>query len=168
MALSLSIKAGIRGNHTKALDLGTADFPVDVQALLTLTDGTGANQADRIFHDQRTLTASATEDLDLAGSLTDAYGTTITMAKVKAILVKAAAANTNNVNVTRPASNGVPLYLAASDGVGIPPGGCLLLAAPGAAGLATVTGGTGDLLTFTNSAGGTSVTYDVVIIGTSA
>lgn len=168
MSLSLTVKAAIHGTHTKVLDLATAALPLDAQALLTLTDGTGANQADRVFHDQRTLTASATEDLDLAGSLTDAYGATITFAKVKAILVKAAAGNTNNVNVTRPAANGVPLYLAASDGVGIPPSGCLLLAGPGAAGLATVTAGTGDLLTFTNSAGGTPVTYDVVIVGTSA
>lgn len=46
MALSLSIKAGIRGNHTNALDLGTADLPVDVQAAIALANGTGANQAD--------------------------------------------------------------------------------------------------------------------------
>jgi hypothetical protein len=31
-----------------------------------------------------------------------------------------------------------------------------------------VTAGTGDLLTVTNSAGSTSVTYDIIIIGASA
>jgi hypothetical protein len=167
MALSLTVKAGIRGSHTKALDLGTADLPVDVLANIALADGTGANQADRIFTDTRTLSASATEDLDLAGSLTDAYGATITLARVKAILVKAASGNTNNVNVSRPASNGVPLFLAASDGIAVLPGGAFLWVAPNAAGVA-VTAGTGDLLTFTNSSSGTSVTYDVVIVGASA
>ena len=167
MALSLTVKAGIRGNHTKALDLGTADLPIDVLANIALADGTGANQADRIFTDTRTLAASATEDLDLAGSLTDAYGATITLARIKAILVKAASANTNNVNVSRPASNGVPLFLAASDGIQVLPGGAFLWVAPNAAGIA-VTAGTGDLLTFTNSSSGTSVTYDVVIVGASA
>ena len=167
MALSLTVKAGIRGNHTKALDLGTADLPIDVLANIALADGTGANQADRIFTDTRTLAASATEDLDLAGSLTDAYGATITMARIKAILVKAASGNTNNVNVSRPASNGVPLFLAASDGIAVLPGGAFLWVAPNAAGVA-VTAGTGDLLTFTNSSSGTSVTYDVVIVGSSA
>jgi hypothetical protein len=89
------------------------------------------------------------------------------MARIKAILVKAASGNTNNVNVSRPASNGVPLFLAASDGIAVLPGGAFLWVAPNAAGVA-VTAGTGDLLTFTNSAGTASVTYDVVIVGASA
>lgn len=167
MALTLSVKAGIRGNHTSVLDLGTADLPVDVLASVALASGTGANQADRIFTDTRTLTASASESLDLAGSLTDAFGATITMARVKAILIKAASGNTNDVQVSRPAANGVPIFLAASDAIVIRPGGAFLWVAPDATAIA-VTAGTGDLLTLTNSAGSTSVTYDVVIVGASA
>lgn len=167
MALSLSIKAGIRGNYTNILDLGTAELPIDVQVVIALANGTGANQADRVFTDTRTLAASATENLDLAGSLVDAFGATITMARVKAVLIKAAAANTNDVQLTRPATNGVPLFLAASDGLPIRPGGAVLWIAPDATAV-PVTAGTGDLLTLTNSAGGTPVTYDVVIVGTSA
>lgn len=63
MALSLSIKAGIRGNHTNALDLGTADLPVDVQAAIALANGTGANQADLYWSDTRTIAASATDSM---------------------------------------------------------------------------------------------------------
>lgn len=149
------------------MDLVTVIAQPDKNAAIELTSGTGSNQADLIFHDQRTLAASGTEDLDLAGSLTDAYGTTLTFARIKAIMVTAASGNTNNVQVTRPASNGVPLFLAAGDGIPVLPGGVFLWVAPNAAGVA-VTAGTGDLLTFTNSAGTTSVTYDVVIIGASA
>lgn len=129
--------------------------------------GVGANQADRLWHGQRTLNASATEDLDLAGVLTDVFGAAFTLAKLRLLWVRAAIGNTNNVNVTRPAANGVPIFLAASDGLPVVPGGSFMYVAPNAAGIA-VTGGTGDLITFTNSAGGTSVTYDVVILGTSA
>lgn len=167
MALSTDLTLRLAANLTNPLDLST---PVDalVKAItLSLTSGTGASQANMMWHDQRTLAASATEDLDLAGSLTNGFGATQTFARVKLILVSAAAANTNNVQVTRPASNGVPLFLAAGDGLAVRPGGVFLLAATDSTSVA-VTAGTGDLITFTNSAGSTSVTYDVVIIGASA
>lgn len=167
MALTTKLSVSVIAALTNTLDLATSTTPLDLTKTYRLADGTGANQANRVFHDQRTLAASATEDLDLAGVLTDAYGATITMARVKALVVSAAAANTNNVNVTRPASNGVPLFLAAGDGIPVRPGGTFAWIAPDATGIA-VTAGTGDLLTFTNSAGSTSVTYDVVIIGASA
>jgi len=48
----------------------------------------------------------------------------------------------------------------------VKPGGCFVLAWPGT-GL-TVTAGTADLITVTNSAGSTGVTYKVILIGTSA
>ena len=99
MSLSLTVKAGIRGNHTNALDLGTADLPVDVQAAIALANGTGANQADLYWSDTRTIAASATDSIDLAGALGGAFGAAQVFARVKAIFVKAAAANANNVNV---------------------------------------------------------------------
>lgn len=94
-------------------------------------------------------------------------GDTQTFARVKMVVVGAASGNTNNVNVTRPASNGVPLFLAAGDGIAVRPGGLFVAVASDATAYA-VTAGTGDLLTFTNSAGSTSVTYDVIVIGASA
>jgi hypothetical protein len=153
--------------HKNLLDLSSPTDSFTERIKIALTNGTGAGNADRMFHDQRTLAASATEDLDLAGVLVNAFGSTLTFVEVRAIMIYAATANTNNVRLTRPASNGVPLFLAASDGLDIPPGGVFLWACP-ADGKVTVTAGTGDLLTVTNSAGSTSVTYDVVIIGTSA
>jgi hypothetical protein len=124
---------------------------------------------DVVFTDTRTLAASATEDLDLAGSLTGALGATLTFARIKAIFVSAAAANTNNVNVTRPASTGTPWLLAAGDGIALRPGAAFtwVSGTADATGVA-VTAGTGDLVTFTNSAGTTSVTYTVVVLGCSA
>lgn len=164
MPLNLSIKTSIRGAQTNPIDLGSPEFGIDVAAAIALVDGSGIGAASKIFTDTRTVTASTTDSLDLAGSLVDAFGATITFTKIKAIYVHADANNNNNVNVTRPAANGVPLFLAASDGIPVKPGGLLAWVAPDSAGIA-VTAGTGDLLDLVNSAGGSSVTYDIVIIG---
>ena len=149
---------------TNGLDLGDVVDNLSLDWTVNFGDGAGANAAQQIWHDQRTLNASATENLDLAGSLTNAFGTTLTFTKLKGLFVKAASGNTNNVNVIREGTNGVPLFLALGDGIPVKPGGWFAWVDPSAAGV-TVTAATGDLLTFTNSAGGTAVTYDVVIIG---
>lgn len=167
MSLKSSIKLIASATQTSSLDLGSAQFNPSLSAALSYADGTGAEQADRIFTDTRTLAASATENLDLAGSLTDVFGATITFARIKAIIIQAAAGNTNDVQVTRPASNGVPFLMAASDGIALKPGALFAWADPGATGV-VVTASTGDLITLTNSAGSTSVTYSVMIIGASA
>lgn len=167
MALNTKFALSLAATLTSALDLSTVSDPLDYSKKITLTTGTGADQADMLWHDRRTLAASATEDLDLAGALTNALGATQTFARIKAVIISAATANTNNVQVTRPATNGVVLFLAAGDGISVLPGGVFAWVAPNAAAIA-VTAGTGDLLTITNSAGTTGVTYDVIIIGASA
>jgi hypothetical protein len=116
-----------------------------------------------LFKDTRTIAASASENLDLTGVLTDAFGATVANAEVIAIYVKAAAANTNSVIIGNVA-NGFVGPLGATGTYTVLPGDFFL--ATSQAGWA-VTAATGDLLKIANSAGGTSVTYDVVIIGRS-
>jgi len=167
MPLTSTVNFSVSGTHSTALDLGTAALPFSLSSNFTMSSGTAANQADRVFTDTRVLGISATEDLDLAGTLLDAFGVAITFVKVKAIIIKAAAANTNNVQFSRPAgATGVPLFLAVSDGLVIPPGYTFAWFGPGTG--VTVTPATGDLITITNGGAGTSVQYDIVIIGTSA
>jgi hypothetical protein len=166
MTLAVSIKASISAQQSKSIDLMNANAPLLESIAIALSDGTAANQADRIFSDTRTLTASATEDLDLAGVLTDIYSATLTFVRVKAIWIYADPTNTNDVNFTRPAANGVPFFLAAGDGLSVKPGGLFLWQAPGTGVL--VTAATGDLITLTNGGAGTSVTYKIIVIGTSA
>jgi hypothetical protein len=162
-----SIAVSVSAIQSKSLDLGDATFPVSLTQAISLLNGTGGGQADLIFTDTRTVTASSNESLDLAGSLTDAYGATITFARIKAIIVVAASGNTNDVQVTRPASNGTPLFIAAGDGIALAPGDFFAWASSGATGK-VVTASTGDLVNFANSSSGTSVTYTVIIIGASA
>lgn len=152
--------AGITGVSTTPTD------DVDLLQRLTWTSGTATGQADKAYRATRTVAASGTDPLDLAGVLVDGLGAALTFVRVKAIMVRASAANTNNVRLNRPAANGVPLFLAVSDGIDILPGGLFLWVAP-AAGV-TVTPATADLINLDNSGAGTPVTYDIVIVGTSA
>ncbi len=167
MSLKTTLRASIGYRLSGTPDLGSsiADFPGFNDR--SIASGVGDNQADRVFSDRRTLAASGNEDIDLAGSLVDPLGGPAVFAKVKAIMVKAAAENTNNVVVGAAASNAFQgPFGAANDTIAIPPGGVLMLTAP-KAGWA-VTAGTGDLLRVANSGAGTPVTYDIVIVGTSA
>lgn len=163
--LSFALASTLTGTH----DFAPPGSVLSLAGQIDLSSGTAAGQADKVFADQRTLAASATEDLDLAGSLADAFGATITFVKVKALLVRAAVGNTNNVVVGAAASNPWATLLNSTGTVALRPGAGFLAwaGAADATGYA-VTASTGDLLKIANSAAGTSVTYDVAVIGTSA
>lgn len=171
MALTARLRASVNAQQTSPRDLGVAADPISHAVAIDLASGTGAGQVDKVFADTRTLTASANEDLDLAaGALTDAFGTTLTFAKIKGLYVAAAAGNTNNVVVGGAASNTwVGPFGGATHTIAVRPGGVVVLADGEADtnGYA-VTAGTGDLLRVANSAGTTPVTYTIVILGTSA
>jgi hypothetical protein len=144
-------------------------LPVTYQQSLGLGSGTGAGQADKLWvSGARTLAASATEDLDLAGTLLDAFGGVLALARVKGLIIAAAATNTNDVVVGAAAANAFfSCFGSATDKVKVKPGGVLALFAPDATAY-PVTSTTADLLRVGNSAAGTSVTYDVIVIGSSA
>lgn len=164
MSLEASLKLSIAAILNGAGDLSTKVANINKVYTQTYADGTGANQAERIFADTRTLAASTGEDIDLSGALTDILGDAVVFTAIKAIIIKAAAGNTNAVEVTTPASNGFPRYLAAGDGESLSPGDVSSWFSGSAAGKA-VTAGTGDLLHVANAAAGSSVDYDIIIIG---
>lgn len=161
--ISLSIDLTLTG----AGDLGTPKQRVSLSELISLSPGTDAvNKADLLFSDTRTLAASASENLDMAGTLANSFGATITAAEIVLIFVRAAPGNTNSVQVARPASNGLAApFLAAGDGVAVAPGEWAVFASEKGWAVAA---GTGDLLTVTNGGAGTSASYDVVIVGRTA
>lgn len=99
--------AGIRGEARLSLDFtftGTADLGnpkqrVLLEEVMALAPGTAAvDEANCFFSDTRPLSSGTSEDLDLAGSLTDAFGATITAAEIVLIYVKSH--DTNTVNLT--------------------------------------------------------------------
>jgi hypothetical protein len=165
MPLSGKLSSDVRLNETKALDVAGAVAEHSTGWSWTVTNGTGANQADLIFSDTRTIAASGTDPIDLAGTLVPVYGGTLTLLKLKHVGIYSAAGNTNNLNVTTTLAT---LFLAAGDGVVIPPGGRWEQSGPGTAGLSAITPTTADTITVTNAAGATTVTYTIVLVGTSA
>lgn len=159
--IALNIAASI----TNLNDVGTARHSMPFTPSFSLANGTGANQANAGFADIRTLTASSTENLDLSGSLLDAFGNTLAFTKIKAMVVLAASTNTNDVLVGGASSNGfITPFADATDIARVRPGGLLVMVSPDATGFA-VTAATGDLLKVANSAGSTSVTYTIILIG---
>jgi len=163
---SISLNVTVKETNTaNALAAGQAEHKGS--ASWTIASGTGSGQADKVYSAQRTLAPSATEDLDLNAVLAGVFGDVLAMVKIKAVYVQAVPGNTNDVQVTRPAANGLALFMAAGDGIALGPGQTFLWVAPTGNGKA-VAAGTGDLLTVTNSAAGTSVTYKIIVIGTSA
>lgn len=143
----------------------TPRFQAAIDKMLEFSAGTAAiTQADKLYFETRTLAASTGEDLDMAGALADPLGATISDAEIVAIYIAAASGNANDVQLTRPASNGAPIFLAAGDGFAIGPGDFALRTYRN--GIA-VTAGTGDLIHVANGGAGTSVTYDILVLGRS-
>lgn len=125
---------------------------------------TGAALATKMFADTRTLAASASENLDLAGALVGVDGAACVFTTIHGIYVKAAAANTNSVVVGGHASAAfVGWFGDVTDTVAVKPGEVFSITND--AGWA-VTATTADLIKVLNSAGTTGVTYDIVIYGT--
>lgn len=165
MPLTSNITASIYAGATSALDLVTKQAILGPKSYsVDLATGTGLGQADVVFSDTRS--TAATDSLDMVGGgLLDNLGNVWAPARIKAIIVSAAAANTGNVLLRRPAANGVPFMSAVSDEIPIHPGGLVVIVAPSAAGY-PVTAATADLIDLAASAG--TVTYDIIIIGASA
>jgi hypothetical protein len=166
MGLQTTLKAGVEYTLNGALDFGSAVAKYAGPTDVTLGSGTTAQNADLLHIDRITIAASGNATKDLAGSLLDPLGNACVFAKVKAIIVKASAANTNNVVVgagTNP-FNG-PLG-GTTPTVSVPPGGQFLVSAPKDGW--PVTADTADILKFANSNSGSGVDFDLIIIGTSA
>jgi hypothetical protein len=167
MAVSAELRVIFGATQTGSNDFGGPTFDLMIDKIMQFASGTGANQADIVWADERTIAASSSEDLDLAGVLADAFGATVAAAEVVAILVIADAANTNNV-VIGDATSPIPLFGGTNPTHAVKPGGVFFAAAPNAAGLLTVGAGSTDDLKVANSSSGTGVTYKIAILARSA
>lgn len=171
--LSTLIELHLRATLQNPVDLSTPQDPLDLnEVLANMASGTSTNQANLSFHDTRSLNAESSETLDLTGSLVDALGRTLTFTAIKAIFIRAKAANTLTIEIGNAASNPFKGPFYADDGEVEPterpvitrlaPGQAMLLTAP-ASGW-PVSGA--DQLKVNNPSAGASSTYDIVIIGT--
>lgn len=168
MPLKSTLAVAATAQLTKSADLSSVSAPLQFSRSVKLASGTGAGKANVLFADTRTLAASATEDLDLSGSLLNALGDAAVFVRVKGLIVSAHSANTNNVVVGAAASNAWATLLNSTGAVTLRPGAVAAFMAGTADTGWAVTSSTGDVLKVANSAGSTAVTYDIVVIGDSA
>ena len=87
--LASEIKASIQWAFQESLALTTVGDASQLAYDDALASGTAADQADRIWSDQRTLAAGANDDLDLTALAHSVFGSTVSinLARVKAILI---------------------------------------------------------------------------------
>lgn len=164
MALTTNINLSVKALLTGATDVAQTVSPHLLNFATSWASGVGASQSDVVWGDERTIAASGTDDLDLAGSLVGALGTVV-FARVKLIAVTASAANTNNVLVGAAASaQFVGPFGANTHTIAVTPGNGFMITNSTAAGW-PVTATTADLLRIANSGGTTGVTYTILIIG---
>jgi hypothetical protein len=170
MSLTTQLTLSVIAKLTGATDLATVEAALTRKYRTDLANGIGAGNADRIWHDQRSIAASGTDDIDLSGSLVDALGNACVFARVKGLIIVAADGNTNNLVVGNTTSNGFVSWVGgATHTVTVRPGGFLALCAGDADATGyTVTAATADLLRVANSGSGTPVTYDIIVVGNSA
>lgn len=170
-ALTSEILVRLKATQTGDNDFGSDRFAPEVQALLQLASGTGANQADILFVDERTVNASTNDDIDLAGALADAFGDTVAAAEVVAVLVinapRSGAANVSDLTIGN-ATNAFEGFLSSAGTIGpLKPGGVFLIAAGNAAGVGAVSAGSTDELRIANGSGG-AATYQIAVLARSA
>src|SRR5690348_2887891 len=111
---TLKLALAIVGVQSNDGDLSTPQDDLVLRYEQTFANGTGADQAQIIWHDHRSLSSSAAESLDLAGGLTHPLGGTVTFSAIKAIIVKGAAGNTGNLRVGADVANAFEGFFGAS------------------------------------------------------
>lgn len=170
--LSSRLLLQILGQEVETTENKKGTISAEIAADYVFGDGTTSSTMDLLWSDRRTLAASASETLDLAGSLTDSFGNTLTFVKVTAIVIR----NRNTVagdtiEVGPDPSNGFTgFFKAAADRVRCAPGvaqfpGLVVLVAPQGF---TVGAGATDELQVTEIGGVNSVVYDIMVFGRSA
>lgn len=167
--LNTTVSASVAWARTEALDLGNVVDSNSLKYSVTMADGTSASQADKVWHDERTLAASANDDLDLTALTQSIYGSTVTtsFAKVKGILIVVTTTTTAyylTVGAAASAEWTAP-FNAAGDKVKVGANSALLLSSV-VDGWA-VTDTSADTLRISNPSAG-SVTYRITIWGASA
>lgn len=162
----VNLTVTMTGLFENSLDQVNAQYPFKVAFDDSMTDGNAADKAEVVFYNEDTVAASGTDTLDFAGGFTDAFGTTLTCTKLKALWIENRNTTAGDIiRLQRPAANGLVLFDAASDAINIGPGGAFLWWLPSAAGIA-VTAGTGDILEIVEEGGANVNTYRIAFVCT--
>lgn len=160
MALDAQILLSILAHESTSGDISQTLRATPASYSLTLSTGTGANQAQVVWSDAGTIGIAGDDILNVAG-LTDDRGT-VAFTAVKLIYLR----NTGSVPLNL-IGNGDwatgPQKLPNTSNYEIPAGGCWLATNPTAAGWSV--GASPKYLTIQNQSASTAATYEIVLIG---
>jgi len=145
---------------SNSVGLATAQAAIDTGLNQAIATGTGATQADRIYSESAKSISGAYSP-DFSGALLDALGAAAVFARVRAFLIVADPTNTGTVIVGGNANALLLGFGAFGHTFAVRAGGFLFAYAPDTTGY-VVTAGTGDILTFTPSAGTQVFSYAVL------
>lgn len=137
-----------------------------VLADLFFANGTGTNQGDGLFFDQRTLVASANEEIDLQ-LVTDGNNQALGAAEVAVMVIQTPSTNQGTIQWDDSAATPWIAFLSSSGAtddaqLAFPPGVTMFLTAP-VDGTYAVAGGN-KIINFLNLDGANSNTYTIAVI----
>lgn len=159
IALSLTITdTGTLNNLIERLDGGVSGFSALTKSL---SNGTSADQAQKAWYQEATITAGSNSDIDLT-SLTDRKGVSLSFSNIKWVLIRLTSPAVGAKLIFKGSTATNPWQAwkgAAADNEDIPD---ILFRTNNKDGWAT--SGTNKVLRL-NNPGGSSVTYDIVIVG---
>ncbi len=161
MSLKTIINFGLQARLSATVAGDTGAMPHSAADQLIWASGTGADQADKVYADSGSLSASAVLTMDFAPGSDDAFGSPATMARIKAVYVQ-------NTGATASISlGGNNSFFGA--GLVLRPGETVMKAvgATDATGWAVAAGST-DVLSITNQSGAAAASYRVIVVGASA
>ncbi|MCE9604569.1 MAG: hypothetical protein K8U03_06645 [Planctomycetia bacterium] len=168
-ALSTDLRASLTWLLQDALELSTITDVSKLEYTAGLANGVGSGQADRIWHDERTLAAGAADDLVLSALASSVFGNSVqvALAKVKALLIVCKTTDAGaELTVGNAASHTwLGPFNTATARATLAADSSLLLINKQAGWSVGV--GTTDVLRILNSGSG-SATYRIVIVGTSS
>ena len=161
--LATTVGASISSTVTKQDELSTLTDVLSQTYNATFAKGTGANQADSVFHDQRTLADGANETLDFTdSSLTDKLGEVINLSKLKALAIKNGSSEADLI-IGGAASNQLPIFADGTDKLNLPPGGRFIFISPDANGVDVSTNAK---IKFEHDGTGSDpLVYDISVVG---
>lgn len=176
MKISGQTRTILQLTGTKQLDLSmpTDSFTPTSDMGITWADGSAVNQAEELWHDQRTLSDDQTEELELTHGgvevdLVDAFGDEVVFTSIKAIYIYNGSADASLIIGGTPANPSeadewLGFLASVGDTILLGPGGHLYADCPSAAGWAVAAG---ELFKMTHNGTGTDdLTYDIMLLGT--
>lgn len=143
MSIDGTLTAVFQMNDRRTVGIATAgNLGANLQPSVTYSDGVGANQANILYNGIQTL-SGGTLNVDLAGVLLDAYGSTVTAVRLKALFILNLSAS--NTQAFGAGTNPWVGLLNSTGTITLQPGAFILVGDPSATGM-VVTASTGDIL----------------------